>query len=501
MRFTLSAVCGAAAPSTIACDLLAIPVFEDSFDTGAEPLHSVDVGLGGLLAQVIAEEQFKGKANQTLQIHTHGKISAQRLLLIGAGSRADAGAGELRHIAARASKAARSSGSKSVGIALPALFANKKALQLAAEGALLGRYRFDRYLSQDNKRPDNLAEVVFAIEGGFDSDTFESVVDRAHIIAESTARTRDMVNEPASVMTPRRLADEAARLAAENGLEIKVYGRKECEGLGMGMFLAVASGSDQEPQLIHLSYRPPTDVKKRVCLVGKGITFDSGGLSLKPVQSMEDMKADMAGAATVLNAIAAAAKLRAPVEIHAVAPCTENMPSGKAYKIGDVLRSMAGKTVEIVNTDAEGRLILGDAIAYALRLDPAEVIDFATLTGACVVALGPHIAGVMSNNQGMTERWLAAAERAGEEMWRLPLPGRLHDQLRSDVADMKNTGDRWGGALTAGLFLKEFVGKTPWIHMDIAGPAHFSKEYGAYQKGGSGIGLATIIEYLTATQD
>jgi leucyl aminopeptidase len=234
-----------------------------------------------------------------------------------------------------------------------------------------------------------------------------------------------------------------------------------------------------------------------VVLVGKGVTFDSGGLSLKPNDSMLDMKTDMAGAAAVLAALDATARLRLPIEVHAIAPCTENMLSGRSYKLGDVVRSKAGKTVEINNTDAEGRLILADALAYALELRPDVLIDFATLTGACIVALGPHIAGVMGNDDALLAQWLAAAKAAGEEMWHLPLPDRLMDQLKSEIADMKNTGERWGGALTAGLFLKEFVGSVPWVHVDLAGPSSTDKDGGGHiGKGGTGFAVSTIIEYL-----
>jgi leucyl aminopeptidase len=265
------------------------------------------------------------------------------------------------------------------------------------------------------------------------------------------------------------------------------------------MYLAVAQGSDEEPRFIHLSYQPKGTPKgrKKVVLIGKGVTFDSGGLSLKGSKDMEDMKVDMSGAAAVLAAIGALAELRSPHEVHAIAACTENMPSGKSYKLGDVLKSMSGKTVEINNTDAEGRLTLGDALTYALKeIQPDEVIDFATLTGACMVALGPNLAGVMGNDNSLTERWLQAARQAGEEMWHLPLPERLKDQLKSDVADMKNTGERWGGALTAGLFLKEFVGTTPWVHVDLAGPATATEEWGHVPKGGTGFAVATMVEYL-----
>jgi leucyl aminopeptidase len=236
--------------------------------------------------------------------------------------------------------------------------------------------------------------------------------------------------------------------------------------------------------------------RRRIVLVGKGVTFDSGGLSLKTNEGMLDMKTDMAGAAAVLAAIAAAAREKLPIEVHALAACTENMPSGSSYKLGDVIASMAGKTVEITNTDAEGRLTLADALTFGLQLEPDAIIDLATLTGACIVALGPHTAGVMSNDDALASEWIAAAGAAGEEVWRLPLPPRLIEQLKSEVADMKNTGERWGGALTAGLFLREFVGTTPWVHVDIAGPSSADKEFAHVSKGGTGFGVATILSFL-----
>jgi leucyl aminopeptidase len=265
----------------------------------------------------------------------------------------------------------------------------------------------------------------------------------------------------------------------------------------MGLFLAVAQGSAEEPRFIHLAWKPER-AQKRVVLIGKGVTFDSGGLSLKTNDGMLDMKTDMSGAAAVIAAIEAVARQKLPVEVHALAACTENMPSGTAYKLGDVIRSMAGKTVEITNTDAEGRLTLADALTYGLELKPDFIFDFATLTGACVVALGPHIAGVMGNNDALVASWLAAAKEAGEEMWHLPLPPRLLDQLKSEIADLKNTGERWGGALTAGLFLKEFVDATPWVHVDLAGPASTDKELGHVGKGGTGFGVATILQFLSS---
>ena len=372
---------------------------------------------------------------------------------------------------------------------------------------MLGAYRFDRYLTGDKKKPLSVGEVkIVATPDNVDPSRIDALkrgVQRGALVAGGVALARDLINEPAGDLTPTKMADVAQREAKEHGLEIKVLGPKECQKLGMGMYLAVSQGSEEEPRFIHLTYKPKgkTAAKKKIVFIGKGVTFDSGGLSLKPSAAMEDMKIDMSGAAAVISAIGVLADMAVPYEVHAIAACTENMPSGKSYKLGDVLKSMAGKTVEINNTDAEGRLTLGDAITYAVQeIKPDEIFDFATLTGACMVALGPYHAGVMGNDLSLVERWLAASRLSGEEMWHLPLPERLKEQLKSEIADMRNTGDRYGGALTAGLFLKEFVGDTPWVHVDIAGPAAADKEAGHVAKGGTGFGVATIVEYLAGRE-
>jgi len=486
-------------------DLLALLVFEDKLGEGTL-FNALDKALGGLLSGLMADEQFKGKKGQQLLVHTHGKIGAARVLLVGGGARGEFQAGDLRGFAARAVKAAGAASGKSVTVALPYTEGpvQERAAQFLVEGALLGRYRFDKYLSGDRKQKETIEQVTLAMSSDNVEparlDAIRRAVKRGERVAEGVARARDLVNEPAAVMTPTAMAETAKQLAKEHDLDVKVLGPKECEKLGMGMFLAVAQGSDEEPRFVHLSYKPKGGgraPRKKVVLIGKGVTFDSGGLSLKTSQGMEDMKIDMAGAAAVLSAIGVLAEIGCPHEVHAIAACTENMPSGKSYKLGDVLRSMAGKTVEINNTDAEGRLTLGDALTYAVReIQPDELIDFATLTGACMVALGPHTAGVMGNDLSLVERWLSSARMASEEMWHLPLPERLKEQLKSEIADMKNTGDRYGGALTAGIFLREFVGETPWVHVDIAGPASSDKEFGHLGKGGTGFAVATIAEYL-----
>ena len=300
-------------------------------------------------------------------------------------------------------------------------------------------------------------------------------------------------------MTPKRMADVAKAIAKKHkSVTVKVLGPKECEKLGMGMFLAVGQGSDEETRLIHLTYKPTKKPKKKIALIGKGVTFDSGGYSLKPSASMLDMKVDMSGAAAVISAMDAIAEIGSPHEVHVIAACAENMVSGNAYKLGDVLKAMDGTTVEINNTDAEGRLTLGDALTYArTKIEPDEMFDFATLTGACMVALGPYTAAVMSEHESLAKAFLKAGDSSGESLWRMPLNPRLKDQLKSNIADMKNTGERWGGAITAGLFLKHFVKDTPWVHVDIAGPASVSRTIGAVPRGGTGFGVASIVEYTT----
>ena len=327
----------------------------------------------------------------------------------------------------------------------------------------------------------------------------KAAITRAEVVADGVCKARDFVNEPASFMNPSQLAKEARSIAKKGGLEIKVLGRKECEKLGMGMYLAVGRGSAQEPKFIHMKYKPKKPAKKRVVLIGKGVMFDAGGYSIKPSASMLDMKIDMAGAAAVTGAMSVIAELGCPYEVHSITACCENMVDADAYRLGDVLHAMDGTTVEINNTDAEGRLTMGDALAYAReKIDPDEILDFATLTGACMVALGPYTAGVMTKNEGMAKKWLAAAESAEEHMWRLPLNERLRGQLKSNIADMKNTGERWGGAITAGLFLSHFAKDSNWLHVDLAGPASSNSEQPSIPRGGTGFAVASIVEYLTA---
>jgi leucyl aminopeptidase len=495
------------APQEAPVDLFAFTTFgdpsKDSF------FKAVDSALSGVLSDVAKCESFEGKTGQSIVVHTHGRIPAKRILVVGAGARSEFANPHIRDIAATVAAAANKSSASTVGFLLPALGANRELplVQLTAEGAHLGTYKFGRYFTgEDHKRPMALRSLgVFLDPKGkkptaAQSRGFTAAVMRGTQIAQAVNHARDLINEPAAAVTPIALANDAQAIAKKHkgALTVTVLDVKKCQELGMGMFLAVGRGSEQEPRFIHMMYKPAKKPKKRLCFVGKGVTFDSGGYSLKASQAMEDMKVDMSGAAAVISAMDAIAALGSEHEVHAVAACCENLVSGRAYKLGDVLTSMDGTTVEINNTDAEGRLTLGDAITYArTKIQPDELFDFATLTGACMVALGPYTAGVMSDHESLVRSWLSVAERTGEDMWRLPLTTRLREQLKSQVADMRNTGDRYGGAITAGLFLKTFAKDTPWVHVDIAGPASLSTTRPSQPKGGTGFAVTTIVEYAT----
>jgi leucyl aminopeptidase len=490
-----------------AVDLLAFIVFGDP--TKDAIFKSVDQSLDGVLADVARSESFEGKSGQAISVHTHGRTTARRVLVIGGGARGEFSNPAIRDAAATAAQAANKVGASSVAFVIPQIGNNREAalVQMASEGVLLGTYKFGRYLTgDDHKRPPALKSFGLVLDAKGKKPTaaqtkaLTAALERGSVIASAVNHARDLINEPAAVITPTALAADAQAIAKKHkgSVSVIVLDAKKCTELGMGMFLAVGQGSDQEPRFIHMTYKPAKKPKKKVCFIGKGITFDSGGYSLKPSQAMEDMKVDMSGAAAVIAAMDAIATLGSEVEVHVVAACCENLVSGRAYKLGDVLTSMDGTTVEINNTDAEGRLTLGDAITYArTKIEPDELFDFATLTGACIVALGPYTAGVMSDHESLVKSWLGVAERTGEDMWRLPLNNRLREQLKSPIADMRNTGDRFGGAITAGLFLKTFAKDTPWVHVDIAGPASLTSARPSQPKGGTGFAVASIVEYAT----
>ncbi|MGH7890145.1 MAG: leucyl aminopeptidase, partial [Thermodesulfobacteriota bacterium] len=326
--------------------------------------------------------------------------------------------------------------------------------------------------------------------------SFNQEVEFERAISDATNFARDLINEPPIVLTPARLADFAREIAAEGKLQCEIFERDEMEKRGMGGLIAVSLGSEEPPKFIHLTYEPRKKPTKTVAVVGKGITFDTGGLCIKPRDSMRTMKMDMSGAACVLGVMKAITKLNPSVRVHGLISATENMPGGKAYKPDDIIRALNGKTIEVIDTDAEGRIVLSDALSFAVELKVDEIVDLATLTGACIVALGNYTAGLMGNNERLIEKIIKAAKLAGEKVWQLPMDDELRKDIESDVADVKNVGNRWGGAITAAMFLEKFVGDTPWAHLDIAGPAFMERGGDWYPKGGTGFGVRTIIRYL-----
>lgn len=483
-----------AEPSPVANQLLAVAI-RDEVDAAAIASR---FGVG--VRDAIAAARFNGKPGESFVFtRTHGD-ALERVALLGCGDLREAAAA--RTLAHDAVRLANGAGATRLVVDLRGVDASEgtdagRLGDTLAQGAELGLYNYDRFLAEDKRTRRVTREVVFLAGSAAPAEA----ASRGTTIASAIARARDLVNGPAGLVTPTHLAtvasDIVADLRGQHDVSITVLDRAACEARNMGCYLGVAQGSDEPPKFIHMTYRPKGTSRGRVCLIGKGVTFDSGGYSLKPTDGMLDMKMDMAGAAAVIAAFEAIARLGLPWETHTIVAATENMVSGRAYRLGDVLTASNGKTVEINNTDAEGRLTLADALVYASKLEPDLVLDFATLTGACMIALGPKIAGVMAKDDVLADDWLAAGKRSGEAMWRLPLPDDLKEQLKSKVADLKNTGERYGGAITAGLFLSEFTEGRRWLHVDIAGPAMVSKPYGVAQIGGSGFPVATIVEFLS----
>ena len=471
-------------PESYSCDLIALVVRE----TKDARFEAVDKAVGGLLKRVAAEEEFTAKEGQQLSLHSHGKAGAARIVVLGLGREKDAEKtlDQLRNAASRAVKLARAAGAKTLAISWPADEAGAQAL---AEGASLGAYVFDRYKKE--KKPLKLARVDLLIDA-----KHRDAVKIGCAVADAVNAARDLVNEPAGRVTPRALADAARKTARASGLECQVLSRAQIQKLGMNLFLGVAQGSAEEPQLVRLAWKPRKAVAKPVALVGKAITFDSGGLSIKTAQGMEDMKTDMAGAAAVISAMQLVAALKPPFEVRAYFGACENLPSGTAYKPGDVIVGKNGTSVEVLNTDAEGRLVLADVLAWAVEEGASAVVDLATLTGAILVALGPWTSGLFSNDEKLAGELLSAARAAGESVWRMPLPPEMEELIKSPIADLKNTGGRFGGSINAALFLQHFVGKVPWAHLDIAGPASVDKERGYNPRGGTGAGVRLLAEWI-----
>ena len=484
----------------IEADAVVVNLFEGVSSPGGGT-GAVDAALGGAISQLIAGGDIKGKLNETTLIHTFGRLPAPRVLVVGLGKSADFTLERVRQVSGTAAKALRRVGASRIstivhGAGIAGLDPEASA-QAVAEGTLLGLYTFNRYKKADPDRRE-VAELLIVERDAAKVAVFERGVATGRIIADATNYARDMINAPGRDLTPTDMARLATESARELGLDIEVFDRDQMVELGMGGLLGVARGSEEPPQFIVLHYRGADPAAAPVAFVGKGITFDSGGISIKPADGMDEMKTDMSGGAAVIGAMRAIAQLKPRLNIIGVAPATENMPSGTALKPGDIIRPMSGKTIEVVNTDAEGRLILADGLAYARQQGATAIIDLATLTGACTVALGHACSGGMTNNQALFDKVVAAGEAAGERIWQLPMYDDYDEQIKSDVADMKNTGGRPAGTITAAKLLAEFAEDTPWVHLDIAGTARADKEQPYIPKGGSGVGVRTLINLALA---
>jgi leucyl aminopeptidase len=483
-------------------DVLILPVLESEGKPALDAtVTDVDRALGGHLHRAAAADGFKGRADQLFQFHTQGRLPAARVVLVGMGPRERCTPEHLRQAAGRAVRASLRGKGVQVVLQVPATADDAATLRAATEGALLGAYRFDRYRTNGAEERGTLGSLKVALPPGVRrTEALEDALQLGVQVANAANHARDLVNEPAASLTPERLAEEARRVGRESSLKVRVDGPEELARLRMGMFLAVGQGSSNPPRLIELSYVPKGKAASApaLALVGKAITFDSGGLSLKPADGMVEMKTDMAGAAALLGVMEVVAALKPPFPVTAYLAAAENMPSGTAYRPGDVLTSRLGKTVEVTNTDAEGRLVLGDVLSYAAERRPSALIDVATLTGACVVALGQHVVGLWSTSDALSDEVVQASRRAGEALWRMPLVELQKESLRSEIADMKNTGERPGAAIAAALFLREFVGAVPWVHLDIAGPSLSMKERGYFVKGATGVMVRTLVELVRA---
>ena len=475
-------------------DLLAVSLKEGDIDGAL--VRRLDRRLRGGLAERIRKSRFTASEGSALLYSTSGMLPAGNLQLIGLGKAEEIDADSWRKAGARARKEAAGQGAREIGFFFAPDKDGESAAAAAVEGMALASYQFDKYRSE-RKPATPIQSVTFFRPGLKSSAALARAARLAQDIAPGVALARDLVNEPPSVTTARFLGEQAQRHCRGRGLTVEVWNKKKIRQMKLAGLLAVNRGSVEEPRFIVIRYRPQGKAKKKVALIGKGITFDSGGLSLKPAKSMETMKLDMAGGAAIIGAMSRLPLLRPQVEVTGYIPTTDNLPSGSAQKPGDVIRYLNGKTVEVLNTDAEGRLILADALALAAKQQPDYMVNLATLTGACMVALGNEVAGIFSNRPALAEKLIGCGKEAGEKLWQLPLVKAYREEIKSSVADLKNIGGSYGGAITAALLLQEFVADIPWAHLDIAGPAFAEKESPLCPKGGTGFGVRTLLKFLT----
>ncbi len=490
--------------SATEADVIVVNLFEGVTSPGGAT-GAVDRALDGAVSKLIELGDIRGKAGERTTIHTLGKIAAPRVLVAGLGKAGEFDVHAVRNLSAEVARACRRPSVKTVativhGAGIGGLDPDACA-QALAEGALLGAYQFLRYKTEADDDKAEIGRLTIVEHDGSKVAGMEAAANRGRVLAEATNLARDLANEPANNLNPTDLAGRAAEVASAPNLELEVMEEEEMAAKGMGSLLSVARGSVQPAKLVRISYKGRGGEGYDLALVGKGITFDTGGISIKPAQGMEAMKADMTGAASVIAAMQAVAALAPKADILAIAPCTENMPGGNATRPGDVVSAMNGKTIEILNTDAEGRLVLADGLCYARELGARHLVDVATLTGAISVALGDQCYGLMTNNDALATRFEAAAEAAGERSWRLPMFKEYGEQLKSNVSVVKNIGGRQAGSITAAKFLEHFVDEKPWVHLDIAGVDMASKDKGWITKGASGQVVRALVNLALSFED
>jgi leucyl aminopeptidase len=475
-------------------DILALGLFEDEVELTGD-LATLDEKLAGTLKELIAEAEFKGKEGSSVLTRVGGGSAIRKVLVVGLGKPDSLKLESLRRAAAVSVRQARKEKGKTLALHFPVWNSQPDAsAQAIAEGAELAAYQDTRFKSESEDK-NSQPEQIEILGVGDQS----AAIQRSRQICAGVILARELVAAPPNVVTSITMAETAEAIAQEHGLEIEILEQEDCEKLGMGAFLGVAKASDIPPKFIHLTYKPNGTPRRKVAIVGKGLTFDSGGLNIKGAGSgIEMMKTDMGGAAATLGAAKAIAQIKPDVEVHFISAATENMISGRALRPGDVLTASNGKTIEVNNTDAEGRLTLADALVFTEKLGVDAIVDLATLTGACVVALGDDIAGLWSSDDALASELLAAAETAGEKLWQMPMEEKYFDGLKSMIADMKNTGPRPGGSITAALFLKQFIKDTAWAHLDVAGPVWADKENGYNSAGATGYGVRTLVNWVLA---
>jgi len=478
------------------CEILLLFSFEAP-EPLEGPIKSVDLEWKGFINTLMSQGDFKGELFQCQLFHTQGALPAKRVLLTGLGKRREFDLEKWRGTSSKAGQFIRDFGMKQFTFQMKRLenLSEEELAESFVTGLLLGTYQFNEFKTLEREKIKEIEEVMLLGETDEEIKRIGEGLKRGKIISEAVCMARDLVNGPSNKITPTVLAEKAQGIAKDHAMDIQVLEVSQAEAMGMGAFVAVAKGSQEPGKFIVLEYNKGK-VFDTIALVGKGITFDSGGISIKPSEQMDRMKDDMSGAAAVLAAMQAASKLQLPLSLVGIIPATENLPSGKAYKPGDILKTLSGQTVEVISTDAEGRLILSDALSYSLRYQPKAIIDLATLTGACVIALGDYVIGLFGNDEPLLKRVEEASDKTGEKVWRLPLWDEYFEYLKSDTADFKNVGTRAAGAIIGAIFLSKFVDKTPWIHLDIAGPASIEKERPYIPKGGTGVGARLLIQLL-----